>query len=64
MELYVYKPPSSEFYKCCHCRHKLPFRNRKDIDFLFCPYCAKSLNKDDLNKTSDADTKSSNSRKE
>ena len=43
VELKVYRHPSQENYHCQQCRHELPFKNRKDIDFNFCPYCGKSL---------------------
>lgn len=58
MNLYVDRPPSCEFYRCRHCRKQLPFRNRKDIDFLFCPYCSKSLVIDE--KETNTETGSSN----
>ena len=34
---------NKEKYHCQQCRHEIPFKNRKDIDFNFCPYCGESL---------------------
>lgn len=42
-KLKVYRYPSQEKYHCQQCRHEIPFKNRKDIDFDYCPYCGKSL---------------------
>ena len=39
----VDKPPSSPYYRYTVCKHKLPFVNKKDIDFLYCPYCARKF---------------------
>lgn len=43
LKLDVYRYPSQEKYHCSKCRHEIPFKNRKDIDFNYCPYCGKSL---------------------
>ena len=43
LKLNVYRYPSQEKYHCQQCRHEIPFKNRKDIDFNYCPYCGKSL---------------------
>ena len=48
-KLKVYRFPSQEKYHCQQCRHEIPFKNRKDIDFNYCPYCGKSLFEEDLN---------------
>ena len=48
-KLKVYRFPSQDNYHCQQCRHELPFKNRKDIDFNYCPYCGKSLFEEDLN---------------
>lgn len=42
-KLKVYRFPSQEKYHCQQCRHEIPFKNRKDIDFNYCPYCGESL---------------------
>lgn len=44
---YVGRPLGREFYKCYFCNHDLPFRNRKDIDFVYCPYCSKKILNED-----------------
>ena len=49
-KLYVNCPPSVGEYRCRHCRHKLGFNNRRMIDYKYCPYCGKSLYKDDNNE--------------
>lgn len=48
-KLKVYRFPSQEKYHCQQCRHEIPFKNRKDIDFNYCPYCGESLFGKELN---------------
>lgn len=44
---YVGRPIGREFYRCYFCNHDLPFKNRADIDFIYCPYCSKKIKNDD-----------------
>lgn len=43
-KLNVDKPPSlGGYYRCCNCKHKLIYKEKRFIDYKFCPYCGKSL---------------------
>ena len=49
-KLNVYRYPSQEKYHCKQCRHEIPFKNRKDIDFNYCPYCGVNMMKEGDNE--------------